>query len=81
MSIIDVNQRRAVTSQSKLSALVTVNSSPVSRLVVLLTFVLACAAIAIHAPGQMSMDTSIQLYEASLGQSVSWGPPFMSADT
>lgn len=80
MSVIDVNRRAAATSQSKmLSALVAVNSSPVSRLVVMLTFVLACAAIALHAPGQMSMDTSIQLYEAAIGQSVSWGPPFMSA--
>lgn len=44
-----------------------------------LTVLLAAAAIALHSPGQMSMDTSVQLYEASIGQSVSWNPPFMSA--
>jgi hypothetical protein len=77
---MDVDQQRTGASERKvLSALLAVNSSYVSYLVILLTFVLACAAIAIHAPGQMSMDTSIQLYEASIGQSVSWGPPFMSA--
>ncbi|QOU03685.1 hypothetical protein WLF14_22830 [Pseudomonas fluorescens] len=80
MSVMDVKQQRPGILQSKtLHALLAINSSSVSRLIILLTFVLACAAIAMHAPGQMSMDTSIQLYEAHIGRSVSWGPPFMSA--
>jgi len=44
-----------------------------------LAAVLALAAVALHAPGQVSMDTSMQLYEAYAGRSVSWNPPFMSA--
>lgn len=40
---------------------------------------LAAIAIALHSPGHLSMDTSIQLYEASTGRSISWNPPFMSA--
>jgi hypothetical protein len=40
---------------------------------------LALVALFVHLPGQASMDTSVQLYEASLGQSVSWNPPMMSA--
>lgn len=44
-----------------------------------LGMLLAAAAIALHSPGHVSMDTSVQLYEASLGKSVSWNPPFMSA--
>ena len=36
-------------------------------------------ALAIHSPGHMSMDTSMQLYEAMTGKSISWNPPFMSA--
>ncbi|VVP74748.1 hypothetical protein [Pseudomonas fluorescens] len=48
-------------------------------LIVILAFVLACTAIALHVPGQISMDTSIQLYEASTGQATSFNPPFMSA--
>lgn len=39
----------------------------------------ACLTIALQAPGQISMDTSIQLYEAFTGQSISYHPPFMSA--
>ena len=35
--------------------------------------------LAIHSPGHISMDTSMQLYEAMLGKSISWNPPFMSA--
>lgn len=76
MSVMDVKQQRPGILQSKtLHALLAINSSSVSRLIILLTFVLACAAIAMHAPGQMSMDTSIQLYEAHIGRSVSWAPP------
>lgn len=40
---------------------------------------LALIAIAAHAPGHVSMDSSEQLYEAHTGRSVSWSPPFMSA--
>jgi hypothetical protein len=43
------------------------------------TLVSACAVIALHAPGHVSMDSSIQLHEAHVGTSVSWNPPFMSA--
>jgi hypothetical protein len=42
-------------------------------------FVAACLSIALQAPGQVSMDTSVQLYEAFTGQSISFNPPFMSA--
>jgi hypothetical protein len=41
--------------------------------------ILAALAIAMHAPGQLSYDSVTQLYEASIGRSVSWNPPFMSA--
>jgi len=44
-----------------------------------LAMTLAIVAIALHFPGQISMDTSMQLYEAQTGRSVSWAPPFMSA--
>jgi len=40
---------------------------------------LAAAAIGMHVPGQLSMDSSLQVYEALTGHSVSWAPPFMSA--
>jgi hypothetical protein len=40
---------------------------------------LACAAIASHGAGHVSMDSSAQLYEALTGRSVSWSPPLMSA--
>lgn len=40
---------------------------------------LALAAIAVHVPGHVSMDSSEQLYEALTGRSLSWSPPFMSA--
>ena len=49
------------------------------RVIATMAFVLAAAAIAVHAPGQVSMDTSVQLHEASIGRSISWNPPFMSA--
>ncbi|MGZ7460241.1 hypothetical protein ACXPVS_26955 [Pseudomonas sp. Ma2-10] len=48
-------------------------------LITTLAFLIACSAIALHVPGQISMDTSIQLYEASTGQATSFNPPFMSA--
>jgi hypothetical protein len=47
--------------------------------VALITALLSCLSIALHSPGQISMDTSVQLYEALLGQSISYNPPFMSA--
>ena len=43
------------------------------------SFVIACAVVALHVPGHVSMDTSIQLHEAHTGLSESWNPPFMSA--
>lgn len=36
-------------------------------------------AFLIHNPGHASMDTSVQLYEAKKGMSLSWNPPLMSA--
>ncbi|MES2819537.1 MAG: hypothetical protein V4812_11190 [Pseudomonadota bacterium] len=50
-----------------------------ASLVALIACVLACLSIALQAPGQVSMDSSIQLYEAFTGQSISFNPPFMSA--
>lgn len=46
---------------------------------VALAVALALLAVAAHAPGHVSMDSSEQLYEAATGRSVSWSPPFMSA--
>lgn len=40
---------------------------------------LALVAVALHAPGHLSVDTSIQLHEAATGRITSWAPPFMSA--
>lgn len=48
-------------------------------LVSIIACVAACFTIALQAPGQISMDTSVQLYEAFIGQSISYHPPFMSA--
>ncbi|WP_085710803.1 MULTISPECIES: hypothetical protein [unclassified Pseudomonas] len=47
--------------------------------VIALSIVSSLGAIAIHVPGQISMDTSIQLYEAATGELASFNPPFMSA--
>lgn len=47
--------------------------------IIALSVVCVLAAIAIHIPGQISMDTSIQLYEAATGEAASFNPPFMSA--
>lgn len=44
-----------------------------------LTVLLTSVVVAVHSPGHVSMDTSIQLYEALTGTSISWNPPFMSA--
>lgn len=42
-------------------------------------FLMAVLAVAMHAPGHVSMDSSVQLHEAAIAKSVSWNPPFMSA--
>lgn len=47
--------------------------------ILILSLFLAMVAIALHSPGQISMDTSVQLYEAHIGESINWHPPFMSA--
>lgn len=44
-----------------------------------LCMVLAGVAVALHSPGHMTTDTSIQLHEAFSGRIESWAPPFMSA--
>lgn len=49
------------------------------RAMTAMTLLTAAAVLALHIPGHVSMDTSIQLYEAFTGISVSWNPPFMSA--
>jgi len=55
------------------------SSQLTTRWFLLTAAVVASAAIALHSPGHVSMDTSVELYEAYLGRSVSWNPPFMSA--
>lgn len=50
-----------------------------ANLVLILASVLCASAILVHAPGHLSMDSSMQLYEAATGKSVTWFPPFMSA--
>ena len=57
----------------------TLDSRSASIGLLLLAVLLASGAVALHWPGQVSMDTSIQLYEASTGQSAGWQPPFTSA--
>jgi hypothetical protein len=56
-----------------------INSNTLSACTLILVVLLAAMAIAFHAPGHVSMDTSVELYEAYLGRSISWNPPFMSA--
>jgi hypothetical protein len=46
---------------------------------VALCLTLAGVAVALHSPGHMTTDTSIQLHEAFSGRIESWAPPFMSA--
>ena len=41
--------------------------------------ILAVVSVGLQSPGQISMDSSIQLYEAKIGESIDWYPPFMSA--
>lgn len=45
----------------------------------LLCALCAILASALHAPGQLSFDTTVELFEASTHHSVSWSPPFLSA--
>lgn len=45
----------------------------------ILAAVLAVVLVALHAPGQMSLDSVTALYEAEIGRAVGWGPPFFSA--
>lgn len=48
-------------------------------LLLALALLLAIAALALHLPGEVSFDSSVQLLEAQTGVSRSWNPPFMSA--
>ena len=41
--------------------------------------IVAMVLVAIHAPGQMSVDSVTALYESRIGQAVGWGPPFFAA--
>ncbi len=41
-------------------------------------FLQACIALTIGLPGQLSVDSLVQLYEGRYGHSISWHPPFMS---
>jgi hypothetical protein len=50
-----------------------------ANIVLALAGVLCAIAIRVHVPGHVSMDSSMQLYEAATGESVTWFPPFMSA--
>lgn len=40
---------------------------------------LSAAVIALHSPGQMSVDSGIALYEGLTGQAEGWGPTFFAA--
>ena len=47
--------------------------------------VFACAAllatllVGLHAPGQLSVDSGVALYEGMVGSAIGWGPPFFAA--
>lgn len=41
--------------------------------------IVATILVAIHAPGQMSVDSVTALYESQVGRAVGWGPPFFAA--
>lgn len=56
-----------------------VSSRATAMVIALLAGALACLSLALQIPGQISMDTSIQLHEAFTGQSESFNPPLMSA--
>ncbi len=59
--------------------LATIDSRRASAGLLALTALLAAAAVALHWPGHVSMDTSIQLYEASTGKSAGWQPKLTAA--
>lgn len=40
---------------------------------------LALLLVAMHSPGQMSLDTVVALYEGVIHRAVGWGPPFMAS--
>lgn len=40
---------------------------------------LALLLVAMHSPGQMSLDTVVALYEGVINRAVGWGPPFMAS--
>lgn len=40
---------------------------------------LAMLLVGLHAPGQMSVDSSLALYEGLAGHAIGWGPPFFAA--
>lgn len=47
--------------------------------ITLLCLLAAGLALALHSPGHLSVDSTIQLHEAHSGRIDSWAPPFMSA--
>lgn len=47
--------------------------------ITLLCLLAAGLALALHSPGHLSVDSTIQLHEAHSGRIESWAPPFMSA--
>ncbi len=59
--------------------IVTIDSRKAAAGLLTLAALLAAGAVALHWPGHVSMDTSIQLYEASIGKSAGWQPPFTAA--
>ena len=56
-----------------------VDSKIVGILAIVIASLLSFISLALHSPGHLSVDTSVQLYEARIGKSISWNPPFMSA--
>lgn len=40
---------------------------------------LAMLLVGLHAPGQMSVDSGVALYEGIAGRAIGWGPPFFAA--
>lgn len=47
--------------------------------VLALTVLLVVVLVAIHSPGQISVDSGIALYEGAVGRAVGWGPTFFAA--
>jgi hypothetical protein len=63
---------------SKLNGLV-IPLKPIETFYYIIVIVWAVISVGLQSPGQISMDSSIQLYEAKIGESIDWYPPFMSA--